>query len=351
MLDTREVFEMVTKQTEPDLDSWKKQEDRQRRSARNRRIGAIVVVAAAAIAVGIFALASKPGPDHVSVTNPPSAIPINATPPIGPQIVTSDGTPVTQLPSELWDAKSIQLSPDGTTIAYIAPDGSVHTVGIDGEGDRTLTDGANTNTGDAQNHVEWSLDGTHLVYAYSGNIYTMEADGTHQQAITHATSGFGYYYPTSRPTGHDIAFWGGSSTGEDGGPPNAEIYTMPAVEGANPTQLTNDGAHNIEPAWSPDGKRIVFKHGDALGIMRFDGSHLHDLTSFTQGPWAPAWSPDGGSVAYLHCCVETGTPPYLDVQVVDLKTGDVRHVHVDVATDMNGPQWLQDGELVINRYH
>ena len=52
MHDLREVFEMVTKQTEPDLDSWKKQEDRQRSRSRNRRVGAIVVAAAAAIAIG-----------------------------------------------------------------------------------------------------------------------------------------------------------------------------------------------------------------------------------------------------------------------------------------------------------
>jgi hypothetical protein len=30
MSDVKELFDMVTKQTEPDLDSWKEQEDRQR---------------------------------------------------------------------------------------------------------------------------------------------------------------------------------------------------------------------------------------------------------------------------------------------------------------------------------
>ncbi|HEX2422869.1 MAG TPA: hypothetical protein VHN56_06950 [Actinomycetota bacterium] len=353
MHDLREVFDMVTKQTEPDLDSWRKQEDLQRRAARNRRIGAIGLVAALVVGLVVFALTRPPsgnGMPAKSVSMAPS-VPFNTAPPIGPQIVRTDGTPITQLPDALWSGQSVRLSPDGTTIAYIATDGSVHTVGIDGRGDRALTGSSNTNTGDAQNHVEWSPDGTHLVYAYSGNIYTMKADGTQQQAITHAKSGFGYYYPTARPTGHDIAFWGGSSTGEDGGPPNAEIYTMPAIEGVNPRQLTHDGAHNIEPAWSPDGNQIVFKHGDALGIMRSDGSHLHDLTSLKYGPWAPAWSPDGGSVAYLHCCREIGTPPYLDVQVVDLKTRHVQHIQVDVATDMNGPQWLLSGELMINRYH
>ena len=47
---------MVTKQTEPDLDSWRKQEDLQRRAARNRRIGAIGLVAALVVGLVVFAL-------------------------------------------------------------------------------------------------------------------------------------------------------------------------------------------------------------------------------------------------------------------------------------------------------
>jgi len=49
MSELREVFEMVTKQAEPDLDSWKQQEKRQRRSSRNRKLSALVVAAAIAL--------------------------------------------------------------------------------------------------------------------------------------------------------------------------------------------------------------------------------------------------------------------------------------------------------------
>ena len=93
MHDLREVYEMVTKQTEPDLDSWKKQEDRQRHRSRDRRIGAIVVAAAAAIAIGAFALLSRPGSGTTSVTNPPApSVPFVTTPPIGAQLVAPDGS-------------------------------------------------------------------------------------------------------------------------------------------------------------------------------------------------------------------------------------------------------------------
>lgn len=52
MSELMEVFEMVTKQTEPDLDAWREQERRQRRASRNRKWGAL----AAAVVIGIVAV-------------------------------------------------------------------------------------------------------------------------------------------------------------------------------------------------------------------------------------------------------------------------------------------------------
>lgn len=52
MPELRELFEMVTKQTEPDVDAWKDQERRQRRKSRNRRLSALALAAA----IGIVAV-------------------------------------------------------------------------------------------------------------------------------------------------------------------------------------------------------------------------------------------------------------------------------------------------------
>jgi hypothetical protein len=55
MAELKEVFEMVTNKTEPDLDSWKDQEQRQRRTVRNKKIGAFAVAAAIGVAaVGLI---------------------------------------------------------------------------------------------------------------------------------------------------------------------------------------------------------------------------------------------------------------------------------------------------------
>lgn len=228
MHDLREVFEMVTKQTEPDLDSWKKQEDRQRSRSRNRRIGAIVVAAAAAIAIGVFSLLSRPGAGTTSVTEPPTpSVPFVTSPPIGAQLVAPDGTPLRQFPGSFSERSSLQLSPDGTTLAYMFA-GYVHTVRVDGSDDRTLTGAGNTNDGDAQNHVVWSPDGSQLAYAYAGNIYVMNSDGSDQHAITRSLGGLGYYYPVWSIDG-TIAFWEEARRARTADPPTRTSTRSPRL--------------------------------------------------------------------------------------------------------------------------
>ena len=80
MPELREVFEMTTKQMgEPDLDSWQKQEKRQRKASRNKKLGAIAV--AAAISVVAFALVVKAlgGQNTTTPANqPPTVAPVDA---------------------------------------------------------------------------------------------------------------------------------------------------------------------------------------------------------------------------------------------------------------------------------
>jgi len=50
MAELRELFEMTTKQMEPDQDSWRKQEERHHRADRRRKFGALAVAATIAVA-------------------------------------------------------------------------------------------------------------------------------------------------------------------------------------------------------------------------------------------------------------------------------------------------------------
>ena len=76
-----------------------------------------------------------------------------------------------------------------------------------------------------------------------------------------------------------------------------DLYTMP-IAGGKATRLTHGIAHDMQPRFSPDGKRVVFvsdRSGDEnVWIMSLDG---RDTISVTRGLasayLSPDWTPDG----------------------------------------------------------
>ena len=76
-----------------------------------------------------------------------------------------------------------------------------------------------------------------------------------------------------------------------------DIYTMP-IAGGNPVRVAEGLAWEVQPRFSPDGKRIAFTSdrggGDNIWIMNRDGS---DKSQITKEEFRllnqPSWSPDG----------------------------------------------------------
>lgn len=80
-----------------------------------------------------------------------------------------------------------------------------------------------------------------------------------------------------------------------------DIWMMNA-DGSGLTQLTTDPGHDFDPAWSPDGKRIVFRSerdgNNEIYLMNADGSGQTNLTNNPTHDWGPVWSPDGTQIAF-----------------------------------------------------
>src|SRR6266702_3753484 len=84
----------------------------------------------------------------------------------------------------------------------------------------------------------------------------------------------------------------GSTTSPYG--PDPEIFVMDSL-GRHPVDVTRHVGADVDPAWSPDGAKIIFSRRDSTGaghlfLMNPDGSDLTQLTSGTNSEWGPAWS-------------------------------------------------------------
>ena len=75
-------------------------------------------------------------------------------------------------------------------------------------------------------------------------------------------------------------------------------------DGTGVTNLTNNGALDRFPAWSPNGKKIAFisnRDGNQeVYVMNADGSEQTRLTTTTAArEWNnPTWSPDGKQIMF-----------------------------------------------------
>ena len=99
--------------------------------------------------------------------------------------------------------------------------------------------------------------------------------------------------PALSPDGSQLAF---SWDGEKGG--NVDIYVK-LIGQSEALRLTTDPAPDRWPVWSPDGKRIAFRRGDAVYTMSALGGSEHKTGSGLPippnalGAGQMSWSPDG----------------------------------------------------------
>lgn len=84
-----------------------------------------------------------------------------------------------------------------------------------------------------------------------------------------------------------------------------EIFTIPP-SGGEPTQLTHNGLVDHSPAWSADGRRIVFVRGTdsktAIWTMRANGRHQHEIIRLgfraSSSLVDPSFTPSGGRIVF-----------------------------------------------------
>jgi Tol biopolymer transport system component len=132
-----------------------------------------------------------------------------------------------------------------------------------------------------------------------GQLDVMNLDGSGRRTVFTGKSR-GLFSTSWSHKGDRIAFaLGGVFQGPEG---EVDLLSV-APDGAGLTKLTRGAGNNGFPAFSPDGKRLVFRSGrDKVGknlyVMNADGS---DVTRLTEGKWTDSmcdWSPTGEWIVF-----------------------------------------------------
>jgi Tol biopolymer transport system component len=169
-------------------------------------------------------------------------------------------------------------------------------------------------------------------------IYVMNADGSN--AIRLTNNGALDLYPAWSPDESSIAF----ASDPDG--LGFEIYVMNAADGSNQINLTNNNAPDFSPTWSPDGGRIAFVsrrdgNNEIYVMDAADGSNLRKLTSNNVNDSTPAWSPDGRRIAFV-----SNRDGNNEIYVMDAADGsNLIRLTTSDASEAN-PDWSPNGRRI-----
>jgi Tol biopolymer transport system component len=343
MPELREVFEMATKQVEPDVDAWRRHEERQRRSFRNRKIGAFAVAAVIGVAALVLVFANRTGPSGNRPAQDPSPLPV--APIVQPSLLDLRTGDVRPLPEEIRDGAFFSTSPDRTRFAYNWCCGSpsrVFIANVDGTSVREITSNDLDGFG-----ARWSPDGTMVVYqgrdattSEIGNLVVFDettGETTQVTDLDPLTFDWWFLAPTFGPGGETIVFHMPRLARERPGvtPARWDLWSVP-VAGGEPSLLVRDASSGV---FAPDGGAIAYLdsprgHYDSSRLMLadVDGGDPRVLVG-GDGIESPEWSPDGTRIAYFD---NDGT------HVVDVATGEV-----SLVARGGRVSWFGDEMLVI----
>jgi hypothetical protein len=182
-------------------------------------------------------------------------------------------------------------------------------------------------------------DGETLVYSMAGSLWRQKIGATEAIELTHA-NGYDYQPDWSRD-GRAIVF---TRYRDDA----LELFALDPSSGTE-RQLTRSHAVNLEPRWSPDGKRLAYVSTEGTGhfnlfVADYDGTRLVNPRRLvgeheSQVPRYyysrfdhainPAWTPDGKRLLFV------------SNREIAYGTGDLYSVAVDAPDDLK-PLWREE---------
>lgn len=209
--------------------------------------------------------------------------------------------------------------------------------------------------------ITWSPDGSKLAFAAKKGEFDVlhVADVKKKKIITTYEFEFDELFtPSWSPDGKEIAF-----SAAENGASDVYIYNLESNRYRN---VTRDIFSDLNPKWSPDGKRIVFTSDRGPYIdpaerkdvrildMNYRNHDIYTLDVTTEEieritrteylERDPAWSPDGKSLVYS--CDESGI---FNLYIHNLETDD-RYPITNILTGAFQPHWVKNNLVFTSFY-
>ncbi len=204
----------------------------------------------------------------------------------------------------------------------------------------------------------WSPDGSRVVFvdvsgagpSRTSHIRIVNADGTGMFNLsTHLgeplTEPGSDEEPAWSPDGTRIVFASNRAPTENPAGNQRKIYSVNA-DGSGLIRLTDgtEGSENF-PAWSPDGTSIAFtswRDGNAdIYVIQADGSGQTRLTFSPEDDLVPVWSPDGSHIAF-----QREQQSFFDIWVMQANGSNARNLTEQVEGGGTLPFWSPDGKTI-----
>jgi Tol biopolymer transport system component len=182
-------------------------------------------------------------------------------------------------------------SPDGEQIAFTlegAYGPEIYIVNKDGSDMHLLTEDL-----PEQSDPAWSPEGDKIAFVYRTSLYVIKPDGSDLQRLM---GGIRPLFPVWSPDGSRIAFL--SYNGEGGYDYQIHIINKDGSNLQTPTSRIGIYSHI---SWSPDSNKIVFGVREPcwdLASMDLSTGEIVQLTDTPGWERDPAWSPDGRYIVF-----------------------------------------------------